>query len=125
MAQATRPGRTAPRSSSATRCVAAWAPRSGTAGARRSAASGRTWRCCRGDDQHEPQELVAALDTLLARHADYVQGSRWMRGGRVVGPAGNRAAGTRIYSLVFSVLTLRRITDATNGFRILRTEILA
>jgi dolichol-phosphate mannosyltransferase len=25
---------------------------------------------------------------------------------------------------VFSVLTLRRITDATNGFRILRTEIL-
>ena len=77
-----------------------------------------------GDDQHEPQELVAALDTMLARHADYVQGSRWMRGGRVEGPAGNRAAGTRIYSLVFSVLTLRRITDATNGFRILRTEIL-
>ena len=77
-----------------------------------------------GDDQHEPQELIAALDTLLARHADYVQGSRWMQGGRVEGPAGNRAAGTRIYSLVFSALTLRRITDATNGFRILRTAIL-
>src|SRR5690349_18084669 len=24
-----------------------------------------------GDDQHEPRELIAALDTLLARHADY------------------------------------------------------
>jgi dolichol-phosphate mannosyltransferase len=77
-----------------------------------------------GDDQHEPQQLIAALDTLIARHADYVQGSRWMRGGAVEGPAGNRAVGTRLYSLVFSVLTLRRVTDATNGFRILRTEIL-
>jgi dolichol-phosphate mannosyltransferase len=77
-----------------------------------------------GDDQHEPQELVAALDTLLARHADYVQGSRWMPGGRVEGPAGNRALGTRVYSLVFSILVLRRISDATNGFRILRSEIL-
>ena len=47
-----------------------------------------------------------------------------MRGGRVEGPAGNRGAGTRIYSLVFSVLALRRITDATNGFRIFRREIL-
>src|SRR6186997_374820 len=31
-----------------------------------------------GDDQHEPADLVAALDTLLERHADYVAGSRWM-----------------------------------------------
>src|SRR5512147_3112202 len=34
-----------------------------------------------GDDQHEPSELVPALETLLARRADYVQGSRWMPGG--------------------------------------------
>ena len=39
-----------------------------------------------GDDQHEPSDLVPALDYLLARRLDYVQGSRWMRGGRVVGP---------------------------------------
>jgi dolichol-phosphate mannosyltransferase len=77
-----------------------------------------------GDDQHEPHELVAALDTLLATHSDYVQGSRWMTGGRVLGPAGNRAGGTKLYSLVFSVLALKHITDATNGFRILRTDIL-
>lgn len=77
-----------------------------------------------GDDQHEPAELVNALDTLLSRRADYAQGSRWRKGGKVVGPIGRRAMGTRVYSLVFTVLTLRRITDATNGFRLFRSDIL-
>jgi len=77
-----------------------------------------------GDDQHEPAELVNALDTLLDRNADYVQGSRWRKGGRVDGPTGGRGFGTRVYSAVFSILVFRRITDATNGFRILDTRIL-
>ena len=78
-----------------------------------------------GDDQHEPSELVAAFDALRASGADYVQGSRWMPGGRIIGDARGRAFGTRIYSLIFSVLVLRRITDATNGFRIFKASILS
>ncbi len=78
-----------------------------------------------GDDQHEPAELARALDALLAARADYVAGSRWMRGGSVIGAAGGRALGTRIYSRAFSLLAFRRVTDATNGFRVLRTSILA
>jgi dolichol-phosphate mannosyltransferase len=78
-----------------------------------------------GDDQHEPGELIPALDTLLRTEADYVQGSRWMPGGRIVGMVTSRQLGTRIYSLVFSALSLRRVTDATNGFRILRSDLLA
>ncbi|MHB8673896.1 MAG: glycosyltransferase family 2 protein [Candidatus Limnocylindrales bacterium] len=78
-----------------------------------------------GDDQHEPAELVGALDRLLASNADYLQGSRWIRGGRVEGDSGGRGFGTRVYSAVFSVLAFRRITDATNGFRIFRASILA
>jgi dolichol-phosphate mannosyltransferase len=77
-----------------------------------------------GDDQHEPEELVGALDRLLAGEADYVQGSRWLRGGRVVGPTGGRGLGTRIYSVAFSILAFRRISDATNGFRVFRSELL-
>jgi dolichol-phosphate mannosyltransferase len=77
-----------------------------------------------GDDQHEPAELVGALDALLASGADYVQGSRWMRGGRVLGDSGGRAFGTRVYSFLFSLLVLRRVTDATNGFRIFKASIL-
>jgi dolichol-phosphate mannosyltransferase len=77
-----------------------------------------------GDDQHVPSELVEALEALLAADADYVQGSRWRSGGRVVGDSGGRGLGTRIYSIAFSILAGRRVTDATNGFRIFRTSIL-
>lgn len=77
-----------------------------------------------GDDQHEPVELGGALDRLLAGEADYVQGSRWMHGGRVVGPTGGRGFGTRLYSVVFSVLSFHRVTDATNGFRVFRSDLL-
>lgn len=77
-----------------------------------------------GDDQHEPSELSRTLDVLLAKGADYAQGSRWRRGGRVEGPIGHRSLGTRLYSLVFSALVLRRVTDATNGFRIFKSSIL-
>jgi dolichol-phosphate mannosyltransferase len=77
-----------------------------------------------GDDQHEPSDLVGALDMALERKLDYVQGSRWMRGGHVVGATGGRNIGTRFYSLVFSLLAFHRVTDATNGFRVFRTTIL-
>jgi dolichol-phosphate mannosyltransferase len=77
-----------------------------------------------GDDQHEPSEMVGALNALLAADADYLQGSRWMPGGRVVGNTGGRGLGTRVYSIAFSVLAGRRVTDATNGFRIFRSSIL-
>lgn len=77
-----------------------------------------------GDDQHDPTELVRALEVLQSRRVDYVQGSRWRPGGQVVGPTGGRGVGTRVYSAVFSALVFRRITDATNGFRVFRSEIL-
>ena len=77
-----------------------------------------------GDDQHEPEELIAALETLISKRADYVQGSRWMTGGHVLGPTGGRGFATRLYSAVFSLLVLHRITDATNGFRIVSVKIL-
>jgi len=76
------------------------------------------------DGQHEPGDLAGALDHLLVADADYLQGSRWMRGGRVVGPTGARGPGTRLYSALFSILVFRRITDATNGFRIFRASVL-
>jgi dolichol-phosphate mannosyltransferase len=78
-----------------------------------------------GDDQHDPADLVGALEALQASEADYVQGSRWIQGGRVVGPTGGRGWGTRMYSIAFSILAGRRVTDATNGFRIFRASLLA
>ena len=86
---------------------------------------GRPWvALVSGDDQHEPSELVRALDAVLTRNADYAQGSRWMPGGAVVGSRPARGLGTRVYSVAFSLLAGRRITDATNGFRIFRAKLL-
>ncbi len=86
---------------------------------------GRTWLALvSGDDQHEPAELVGAFEALLDRGADYVQGSRWMPGGRVIGRTGGRGVGTRAYSVAFSLLAGQWISDATNGFRIFRADLL-
>ncbi len=77
-----------------------------------------------GDDQHDPSQLVTAFDRLLSADADYVQGSRWIKGGRVVGRTGGRGPSTRVYSIVFSVLAGRHVTDATNGFRVFKSSML-
>lgn len=88
-------------------------------------ARGRPWLALvSGDDQHEPAELAVALDHALASGADYVQGSRWRPGGRIIGSTGGRGLGTRLYSLAFSMLAGRQVTDATNGFRVFRSAIL-
>jgi dolichol-phosphate mannosyltransferase len=94
-------------------------------GLRAAQARNRPWVAfLAGDDQHEPSELLGALDRGLETGADYVQGSRWRRGGHVIGNSGGRGLGTRFYSLAFSVLVGRRVTDATNGFRIFRSSLL-
>lgn len=76
------------------------------------------------DGQHDPAELAPALDHLLESDADYLQGSRWIRGARTIGDPGPRGFGTHVYSAIFSILVMRRFTDATNGFRIFRASIL-
>jgi dolichol-phosphate mannosyltransferase len=76
------------------------------------------------DGQHDASQLAGALDHLLETNADYLQGSRWMKGGQTFGDPGPRGFGTHIYSVIFSVLVMRRFTDATNGFRIFRASLL-
>lgn len=76
------------------------------------------------DGQHDASQLAGALDHLLQANADYLQGSRWMPGGQTFGDAGPRGFGTHVYSAIFSVLVMRRFTDATNGFRIFRATLL-
>ena len=75
-----------------------------------------------GDDQDDPAELVR-LAHAIGAGADMVQGSRFLRGGRHLNQPMSRTLMTRGYSLVFSLCVLRRITDATNGFKLFRTAI--
>jgi len=77
-----------------------------------------------GDDQHEPTELPAVLEPLRNNLAQFVQGSRRLRGGKTVNGPLFREITTRLYSLIFTILTFKRITDGTNGFRAFRLSIL-
>jgi dolichol-phosphate mannosyltransferase len=70
-----------------------------------------------GDDQHEPKDLPLVLEPLRKREADFVQGSRHLKGGQTVNAPVFRQLMARFFSAVFTLLVGRKITDATNGFR--------
>jgi len=76
-----------------------------------------------GDDQDRPDEIVRLADAIIDDGCDFIQGSRYLPGGERVNQPGSRTLMTRSYSVLFSVCVGRRITDATNGFKLFRTEI--
>lgn len=77
-----------------------------------------------GNDKDEPQELGRLLDPILRGEADFVQGSRYIDGGVYGKMPKHRFMFTKLYSALLSLLTGARVTDATNGFRAYRTNIL-
>src|ERR1700736_2572816 len=76
-----------------------------------------------GDDQDDPDELVRLAEAIVDRGCEFVQGSRYLPGGRRLNQPRSRTVMTIGYSAMFSLCVWRRITDATNGFKLFRTEI--
>lgn len=76
-----------------------------------------------GDDQHEPKEIERVVNPIWEDKYDFIQGSRRMKGGRVVNDRPFRRVTTQLYSILFTFLAARRVTDATNGFRAFRLSI--
>lgn len=77
-----------------------------------------------GDDQHEPSELPRVLEPILGGTADFVQGSRYMSGGRTENQGLFRKWTTRLYPWMFLLATGHRCSDVTNGFRAFRVGML-
>lgn len=77
-----------------------------------------------GDNQDDPKDLVKVVDELIDKNLDYVQGSRWMDGGKRENMTLSRSVLTNLYSLLFRTFFRKKITDATNGFRVFRPKIL-
>src|SRR4051812_34481760 len=76
-----------------------------------------------GDFQDDPAELPTLLAPMLAGDADLVQGSRRLRGLRAPDMPVHRRVLTRFYSACFRAATRSRITDATNGYRVMRASL--
>jgi dolichol-phosphate mannosyltransferase len=79
---------------------------------------------CAGNNKDSPEELPRLLQPIVEDRADFVQGSRFMAGGRTGGMPLYRHLATRVHPLLFSLTTGRRVSESTNGFRAFRTKLL-
>ena len=77
-----------------------------------------------GDNQDDQDDLFKAVDKIIDEELDYVQGSRWLKEGKRENMTISRTILTWVYSLIFRILFIKKITDATNGFRVFRKEVL-
>jgi dolichol-phosphate mannosyltransferase len=78
-----------------------------------------------GNNKDAPEEITRLLDPVCDGKADFVMGSRFLEGGQYGGdmPAYRKLA-TRLHPFLLGLFCGRRITESTNGYRALRTEIL-
>jgi dolichol-phosphate mannosyltransferase len=79
-----------------------------------------------GNNKDAPEEIPLLLDPIADDHADFVQGSRFLKEDRTFGPMPvYRRIATRLHPLLFSLVARRWVTESTNGFRAVRTTVLA
>lgn len=76
-----------------------------------------------GDDQDVPSEIPAVLEPILSGGYDFVQGSRRLKVRQTVNMPLFRRITTKVYSVIFKLLTGFPCTDGTNGFRAFKTAI--
>ncbi len=69
-------------------------------------------------------EIPLLLRPLFQGECDFVQGSRYLAGGKHLNHPLHRRFGTRVYSALFAILVGARVTDGSSGFRAFRTSLL-
>jgi len=79
-----------------------------------------------GNNKDAPEEIPLLLEPIAEERADFVQGSRFLKHHASFGamPAYRQIA-TRLHPLLFSLVARRWVTESTNGFRAVRTRLLA
>jgi glycosyltransferase involved in cell wall biosynthesis len=77
-----------------------------------------------GNGKDDPAQINRVVEPILSGESDYVQGSRFLKGGVSKGLPTHRSLAIRLFTWTFSFFLLRRFTDCANGFRAYRTAIL-
>ncbi|MGA3192916.1 MAG: glycosyltransferase family 2 protein [Candidatus Bathyarchaeia archaeon] len=78
-----------------------------------------------GNGKDDPAEIPRFLGSILNDGYDYVQGSRFLPGGKRVKNPFLRGVFSRLYPYLWTFLTNTRCTDVTNGFRAYRLKIFS
>jgi dolichol-phosphate mannosyltransferase len=77
-----------------------------------------------GNGKDDPREIPRLTEPIMRRGFDYVQGSRFLPGGRGERTPLLRRIFTRLFPFAWTFLTGVRCTEVTNGFRAYRATIL-
>lgn len=77
-----------------------------------------------GNGKDNPEEIPKLIKPIIKNNYDYVQGSRYLKGGKYGKMPFHRFVFTKIYSLFVRLLYGQKITDGTNGFRAYKADIL-
>jgi dolichol-phosphate mannosyltransferase len=77
-----------------------------------------------GNDKDDPSEIGRLVEPIVSHGFDYVQGSRYASGGAYGRMPLHRTVLTRAYPWLVRMVTGFPITDATNGFRAIRSSLL-
>jgi glycosyltransferase involved in cell wall biosynthesis len=78
-----------------------------------------------GNGKDDPAEIIRTVHPVIQGESDYVQGSRYLPGGKRSRMPLTRIVFNRLYPLIWTILTQRKCTDVTNGFRCFRLDVLA
>ncbi|MFH1671317.1 MAG: glycosyltransferase family 2 protein [Candidatus Portnoybacteria bacterium] len=79
---------------------------------------------CAGNNKDNPQEVDGLLKPIVEDGYDYIQGSRYLKGGKWGNMPLHRKIGCPLFALLYSFLMGKRFTDVTNGFRAYTTKFI-
>jgi dolichol-phosphate mannosyltransferase len=77
-----------------------------------------------GNGKDDPRQIHRLTEPIIKNGFDYVQGSRFLPGGRGEKTPFLRGIFTRLFPFVWTFLTGVRCTEVTNGFRAYKASIL-
>lgn len=72
---------------------------------------------CAGNDKDDPRQVERLLKPIAEEGYDYIQGSRYLKGGEWGNMPFYRMIGIPLFSIFYSFLMRKKFTDVTNGFR--------
>jgi dolichol-phosphate mannosyltransferase len=77
-----------------------------------------------GNNKDDPTEIPLLLKPIVEDGYDFVQGSRFLKGGGHGNMPFYRQFATRLHPILFSLAARKKLTESTNGFRAFRTALL-
>jgi dolichol-phosphate mannosyltransferase len=77
-----------------------------------------------GNGKDDPQEIPLVSSPVTSGTADYVQGSRFLRGGSFKNLPTGRYFMIKSFTTLWSLAVGKKLTDVTNGFRAYRLDVL-